>query len=135
MHTVLCGVICYFLWPHNCAAHISYQGSMLQGAQLPEKSPAVTPLICFPKAIPSKWLRPQLSHFHPMQVFSSRPYFLGVSHQSQAEISLILQCEVTPRNPSFILFLHRYQTCIILSSHKSPLTFYMCFFQSTLLYI
>lgn len=133
-----------FLWPWNCATQISCQDHLLQGAQWPEISSCHTfhllqwpPCHHSPKATPHQWLRLQLRCFHPIQVFSSRPYFLGVSHQSGRNFLQTAVWDYSYWIHSLFSFIHRCQTCVMLwqlSPHKFLFTFLHVFLPVNLLY-
>ena len=125
----------WFLWPCSWTAQVSFQGSLLQGAQLTvsgghifgSAEMAVPSVSCLPQAVSSQWLNPDLSHFYPVQDSSNRPYFLAVSHQSGRESQ---NCSVRwfLFNPSFILCFHSGQACNMLWRlyHKTPPLIFAC---------
>lgn len=120
----------WFLWPCSWTAQISFQSSLLQGAQVTNSLQLSHLWICWDdsavsimlaQAVPSQWLNPDLSYFCPVQGPSNRPYFLAVSHQSGRESQ---NCSVRwfLFNLSFILCFHSGQACNMLWRlyHKTP---------------
>lgn len=101
-----CAVTCYF-YGHEIVLPRYPVKSLLGGAQLPENlqlshlsSAAVIVLSSvFPEAIPRQSLRPQLSHFYPVQAFSSRdiPSIRQIQSQNDSVALFLL-------NLSLVLF-------------------------------